>query len=96
MIQYSIIIRIGQDVKTRAQAKLKPDYANKFDDTFSSDFIVKCKDSIFHVHQWILSQRSEYFAAIIRNECLENQKELLVCLRMVIMELPSLLENSEK
>jgi hypothetical protein len=49
MIQYSIIIRIGQDVKTQAQAKLKPDYANKFDDTFSSDFIVKCKDSIFHV-----------------------------------------------
>ena len=44
-----------------------------------SDFKVICKDTYFHVHQWILQRQSEYFSAILRNECVENQnKELQI------------------
>jgi len=76
---YTFIIRIGQDLDAQAQAKMNPNYANKYKDRHSSDFLVKCEDSMFPVHQWILEDRSEYFASIMRNECRENEsKELKI------------------
>jgi len=76
---YTFIIRIGQDLDAQAQAKMNPNYANKYKDRSSSDFLVKCEDSMFPVHQWILEDRSEYFASIMRNECQENEsKELKI------------------
>ena len=76
---FYFVIRIGQDLDAQAQAKMNPNYANKYKDRSSSDFLVKCEDSIFPVHQWILKERSEYFATIMRNECQENEnKELKI------------------
>ena len=76
---YGFVIRIGQDLDAQAQSKMNPNYANKYKDRSSSDFLVKCEDSMFPVHQWILEDRSEYFASIMRNECQENEsKELKI------------------
>ena len=50
----------------------------RFNDISCSDFIVKCKNTIFHVHQSVLIDRCEYFAALLRNECLENKKKELI------------------
>ena len=74
---YRFVIRIGQDLDTQAQSKMNPNYANKYKDLSSSDFLVKCEDSIFPVHQWILKDRSEYFASIMRNDCQENENNEL-------------------
>jgi len=76
---YKFVVRIGQDLNAQAQAKMNPNYANKYKNRSSSDFLVKCEDSMFPVHQWILEDRSEYFASIMRNECQENEsKELKI------------------
>ena len=76
---YGFVIRIGQDLDAQAQSKMNPNYANKYKDRSSSDFLVKCEDSMFPVHQWILEDRSEYFASIMRNDCQENEsKELKI------------------
>ena len=32
---------------------------------------------MFPVHQWILENRSEYFASIMRNDCQENENNEL-------------------
>ena len=53
-------------------------FEHKFNDQSTSDFIVKCQDEVFHVHQFVLSTRSEYFSALLRNDCIENKKKELV------------------
>ena len=75
---YQIEFKIGQDPETQDHAKIATNYANKFNNESTSDFRVKCSDEVFHVHKWILADRSEFFAAILRNNCLENQNEQLV------------------
>ena len=74
---YKFVVRIGQDLNAQAQAKKNPNYANKYKNRPSSDFLVKCEDSMFPVHQWILKDRSEYFASIMRNDCQENDNNEL-------------------
>ena len=71
------VVRIGQDLNAQAQAKMNPNYANKYKNRSSSDFLVKCEDSMFPVHKWILKDRSEYFAIIMRNDCQENENNEL-------------------
>ena len=75
---YRIEFKIGQDPETQDHAKIVTNYANKFNNETTSDFRVKCSDEVFHVHKWILADRSEFFAAILRNNCLENKNEQLV------------------
>ena len=79
---YQIEFKIGQDSATQNHAKIVTNYANKFNNESTSDFRVKCSlplsDKVFHVHKWILADRSEFFAAILRNNCLENKNEQLV------------------
>ena len=74
---YKFVIHIGQDLDAQAQSKMNPNYANKYKNRSSSDFLVKCEDSMFPVHQWILKDRSEYFASIMRNDCQENENNEL-------------------
>ena len=76
-VRYKITIKIGQYLKTQEKAKNAPSYARKFNDDSTSDFRIKCKDSIFYVHQWILADRCEYFAAILRNDCVESRRKEL-------------------
>ena len=76
-VGYKFVIHIGQDLDAQAQSKMNPNYANKYKDRHSSDFLVKCEDSMFPVHKWILKDRSEYFASIMRNDCQENENNEL-------------------
>merc|ERR1712241_538098 len=79
VFMHNVEITIFQSEADQAEAKMTGNFAHKFNDESSSDFRVKCKDTIFHVHQWILANRSEYFSMIFRNDCLEMQnKELII------------------
>jgi len=74
----TIVLKIGQGSNAHENAEIT-NWARKFNDFSTSDFKVVCQDTVFHVHQWVLQEKSEYFAAILRNDFLENQnKELKI------------------
>ena len=50
-------------------------FAEKFNDPSTSDFRVKCLDKQFYVHQRILRGRSEYFEAVLGNDCIEKRDQ---------------------
>ena len=52
-------------------------FARKFNDALTSDFIVKCQDKQFYVHQMILREGSKYFEAILRTDCIEMGEKML-------------------
>ena len=52
--------------------------AISFNDESSSDFIVECQEKLFYVHQYILRQRSGYFAGLLRNNCKESKSKRIV------------------
>ena len=52
-------------------------FASKFNEKSTSDFTVKCQDKLFYVHQVILREKSEYFDAILRNDCIEKRDKML-------------------
>ena len=72
----TIVLKIGQDGNAHENSDMI-NCASKFNNFSTSDFKVVCQDTVFHVHQMILEQKSEYFAALLRNDCLENQKKEL-------------------
>ena len=74
----TIVLKISQNSNAHENAEIT-NYARKFNDFSTTDFKVVCQDTVFHVHQWVLQEKSEYFAAILRNDFLENQnKELRI------------------
>ena len=75
---FTIVLKIRQDVNAHENSEMV-NSASKFNDFPTSDFKVVCQETVFHVHQWVLQEKSEYFAAILRNDFLENQnKELRI------------------
>ena len=52
--------------------------ASSFNDESSSDFIIECQEKEFHVHQYIIKQRSEYFEGLLRNNCMERENKRIV------------------
>jgi hypothetical protein len=52
--------------------------SSTFNHESSSDFIVECQGKEFHVHRYILRQRSEYFAGLLRNNCMESENKRIV------------------
>ena len=52
-------------------------FARMFNNQSTSDFTVKCQDKQFYVHQRILQERSEYFEAILHNDCIEKRNNML-------------------
>ena len=52
--------------------------SRNFNDESSSDFIIECQDKKFYVHQMILKDQGEYFGAILRNDCKENEEKKLI------------------
>ena len=52
-------------------------FARMFNNQSTSDFTVKCQDKQFYVHQRILRERSEYFEAILHNDCIEKEDKIL-------------------
>ena len=61
-------------IKTTSMKKV---FAEKFNDLSTSDFTVKCQDKQFYVHQRILRGRSDYFEAILQNDCIEKRDKML-------------------
>ena len=52
-------------------------FAEKFNDPSTSDFRINCQDKQFYVHQRILRGRSEYFEAVLENDCIEKRDKVL-------------------
>ena len=52
-------------------------FPRKFNDPSTSDFIVRCQDKQFHLHQITLQEKSEYFVAIFHNDCIEKRDKVL-------------------
>jgi len=77
-LQLDITIEIGQDLVTQEHSLKSVGYSRKFNDENSSDFKIRCEDKVFHVHQWILSNQSQYFAALLDNDCVETRKKELI------------------
>ena len=50
----------------------------KFNDNFSSDFVIKCQEKEYYVHQFILKERGDYFNGIFRNDCQESRNQELI------------------
>ena len=53
------------------------DFARKFNDPSTSDFIVHCQGKQFYVHQDALKEKSKYFDAIFHNDCIEKREKML-------------------
>merc|ERR1712156_196826 len=70
--KYRFTLEVGQNPNS---SYVPTCFEQKFNDQTTSDFIVKCQDEVFHVHQFVLSSRSEYFSALLRNDCIENKKK---------------------
>ena len=78
-LKLSITIEIGQDLVTQEHSLKSVGYSRKFNDENSSDFKIKCENKVFHVHTWILSNQSQYFSALLDNDCVETRtKELII------------------
>jgi len=52
--------------------------SRSFNDQSSTDFVVKCHDKKFFVHQHILKQQSEYFDGVLRNDCVESKDKQII------------------
>ena len=72
--QFSFSIGLTFDASSQMKCNL---LSRKFNDQSSSDFIVECQNEKFHVHEMILKDQSEYFEAILRNDCLEKKEKKL-------------------
>ena len=72
-----VYLCFGIGVLVIEKTSINNDFAMKFNDPSTSDFIVKCEDKEFHVHQKILQERSAYFEALLRSKCKEKREKLL-------------------
>jgi hypothetical protein len=67
----------GISVLVVATTSMSNVFARMFNNPSTSDFIVNCQDKVFYVHQSILRERSEYFEAILHNDCFEKRDKKL-------------------
>jgi hypothetical protein len=74
VIGFNFSIGLSFDVSSQMKCNL---ISRKFNDQSSSDFMVKCQNEKFYVHEMILKDQSDYFEAILRNDCLENKEKKL-------------------
>ena len=74
VIDFSFSIGLAFDVSSQMKSNFM---SRKFNDQSTSDFVVECQNEKFHVHKIILKDQSEYFEAILRNDCLENNQKKL-------------------
>ena len=63
---------------TRKDFPLLTQISSSFNDKMSSDFVIECQGKEFYVHQYILRERSEYFAGMLRNNCMESKNKRIV------------------
>jgi hypothetical protein len=84
IIGYELLV-VARDITISLSLKmpskdlpLPTQIASSFNDESSSDFIIECQEKEFHVHQYIIKQRSEYFAGLLRNNCMERENQRIV------------------
>ena len=84
VIGYELLV-VARDITISLSLKmpskdlpLPTQIASSFNDESSSDFIIECQEKEFHVHQYIIKQRSEYFAGLLRNNCMEKENKRIV------------------
>ena len=75
MIAFIFSIGLSFDMSKQKKSNL---VSRKFNDQSSSDFIIECQYKKFYVHEMILSDQSQYFEAVVRNDCKENSEKKLV------------------
>ena len=75
MIGFIFSIGLSFDASKQRKSSL---VSRKFNDQSSSDFIIECQNKKFYVHEMILSDQSQYFEAVLRNNCKENSEKKLV------------------
>ena len=68
-------IGLSFDKSTQTHCNL---VSRKFNDQSSFDFIIECQNEKFYVHEMILRDQSEYFEAVLRNDCVESRKKKLI------------------
>ena len=74
-LSYCFSIEIYVCFKTTNEESIPTRIGRSFDDKTTSDFIVKCQDKEFHVHQYILKQQSEYFNRLLNNDFVESENK---------------------
>ena len=74
-IAFCFSIGLSFDMSKQRKSNL---VSRKFNDQSSSDFIIECQNKKFYVHEMILSDQSQYFEAVLRNNCKENSEKKLV------------------
>ena len=75
MVAFIFSIGLSFDMSKQRKSNL---VSRKFNDQSSSDFIIECQYKKFYVHEMILSDQSQYFEAVLRNNCKENSEKKLV------------------
>ena len=73
--QVEFCVGLSLDISYQMKSNL---ISRNFNDQSSSDFIIECQNKKFYVHQMILKDQSEYFGAILRNDCKENEEKKLI------------------
>ena len=74
---FGVIFSIGLSFDMSKQRKSNL-VSRKFNDQSSYDFIIECQNKKFYAHEMILSDQSQYFEAVLRNNCKENNEKKLV------------------
>ena len=74
-MSYCLSLEIGICFKTTNEELTG--IARSFNNKTTSDFIVKCQDKEFYVHQYILKQQSEYFDRLLNNNFVERENNFV-------------------
>jgi len=77
LLRHDLLISLSLK-KASQDLPLLSQISSTFNDESSSDFIVECQGKEFHVHKYILRQRSKYFAGLLRNDCMESENKRIV------------------
>ena len=72
---FCISIGLSFDKSTQMHCNL---VSRKFNDQSSFDFTIECQNEKFYVHEMILRDQSEYFEAVLRNDCVESRQKKLI------------------
>ena len=74
MVAFTFSIGLSFDMSKQRKSNL---VSRKFNDQSSYDFIIECQNKKFYAHEMILSDQSQYFEAVLRNNCKENNEKKL-------------------
>ena len=71
------IVDFGLSVLVITTTSMNNVIAEKFNEPSTSDFRIYCQGKHFYVHQRILREKSEFFKALLSNDCIEKRDKML-------------------